>query len=204
MTPVRYVRGLLVVALWALAVCVAPRAHASVSFTVVFDALVAESNAAVVGTPIDSKSQWEDGRIATYTKVRIDRAVAGSTSANEVWIRTLGGVVGNIGQQVEGEAVLRAGQTSLLFLTWSAGTFVVTARGQGQFPVVPDASNVPRLKRNMHAGALLGPNPRSVARVRSLTASPNAVMPAADVLDGKSIDDAVTEIAGAWTRTHAP
>ncbi len=172
------------------------------SFTVVLDALLSESSAAVVATPESTSSVWEDGRIVTYTKVRVDRVVSGGASS-EVWIRTLGGVVGDIGQQVEGEAVLRVGQPSLLFLTWHAGAFVVTARAQGQFTLARDAVGVQRVRRNLHAGVLLGPNPRAVALARSLTTSSNATLPAADVLDGKSIDDAATEIKNAWARTHA-
>jgi hypothetical protein len=172
-----------------------------VSYTVVLDALLYESSAAVVATSIDQRSVWEDGRIATYTKVRVDRLVAGSVPS-DVWIRTLGGVVGDIGQQVEGEAVLRVGQTSLLFLRSFSGSLVVTARGQGQFAVVSDTTGS-HLRKNLHSGALLAPNPSSVSRIRAATANPNAILPAADVLDGKSINDAVTEITAAWARTHA-
>jgi len=178
------------------------RADASVSFTVVLDALTHDSVAACLETPVETKSVWEDGRIVTYTRVHVDRVIAGSV-ASEIWVRTLGGEVGDIGQQVEGEAVLRAGQQSLLFLTQWEGSWVVTARGQGQFPIVRDVAGALRLHKNAHAGALLPPQPAAVARVRAATSVVNAASPAADVLDGKSIDDAATEIGGAWRRTHA-
>src|SRR5258705_1576393 len=83
----------------------APRADASVSFTVPMDALVEESSAACVVSPLENKSVWENGRIATYTRAHVDRLLAGSASS-EVWIKTLGGSVGDIGQIVDGEAVL--------------------------------------------------------------------------------------------------
>ncbi len=89
-------------------------ARASVSFTVVLDALVEESNAACLATPIETKSVWEDGRIATYTRVHVDRVLAGTLSS-EVWVKTLGGAVGDVGQMVDGEAVLKPGQQSVLF-----------------------------------------------------------------------------------------
>jgi hypothetical protein len=184
-----------------VALLVAPHARASVSFTVLLDALVGESTAACVATPVETKSVWEDGRIATYTRVHVDRVLAGS-AASEVWVKTLGGVVGHIGQQVEGEAVLRAGQQSVLFLTTYEGSIVVTARGQGQFPIVVDGS-VLRLRKNQHAGALLGVRPSTLTRIRATTAIANASLPAGDVLDGKSIDDAQIEIAASWQRTHA-
>src|SRR5512142_2268947 len=110
--PMR-LRGWLFAAVLFFAV---PRADASVSFTVVLDALTEESSAACVATPIDSKSVWEDGRIATYTRVHVDRVLAGAL-ASEIWVKTLGGAVGDVGQIVDGEAVLRTGQQSVLFLT---------------------------------------------------------------------------------------
>jgi len=188
-----------------------PAARASVSFTVVLDGLVEESNAACVVTPALAKSVWENGRIYTYTQVRVERTLAGTVSGAEVWVQTMGGTVGEIGQLVDGEAVLIPGKTSLLFLkaaptTSSFGGYVVTARGQGQFPVVTDATtHALKLMRNAHAGALLAPNPRTVARLRAAAPSVAAsTLPAGDVLDGKSIDDAAVELARAWSRTHAP
>ncbi len=184
-----------------LLLCVAQPAQASVSFTVVLDALVEESSAACVATPIESKSVWEDGHIATYTRVHVDRTLAGSLGS-ELWVKTLGGAVGDVGQLVDGEAVLRPGQQSVLFLTWYEGSVVVTGRGQGQFAIVRDGS-VLRLRKNAHAGALLAPNPSVLARVRARTAAPLAATPAADVLDGKTIDEAATTVSAAWLRTHA-
>lgn len=186
---------------------VAPAAHASVSFTVVMDALVEESSAACVVTPVEAKSVWENGRIYTYTRVRIDRSLAGPLAAGaEAWVQTMGGTVGDIGQLVDGEAVLIPGKTSLLFLKAAPTGYVVTARGQGQFPVVVDPkTHKPTLMRNAHAGELLAPNPSTVARLRAARPNvPVAVTPAADVLDGKSLDDAATEVSRAWSRTHAP
>ena len=195
----RGLRAFLIV--FGLLLFVAP-AGASVSFTVVFDALVQESTAVVVETPIESKSVWENGHIVTYTKVHVDRLIAGS-APSEVWVETLGGVVGDIGQQVEGEAVLRSGQQSLLFLAAYQTGYVVTARGQGQFPIARDNAGALRVKRNLHPGALTAPRDTVVARVRAATSYAPAASPAADVLDGKSIADAAAEISGAWRRTHA-
>ncbi|HEY2365847.1 MAG TPA: hypothetical protein VGH87_05645 [Polyangiaceae bacterium] len=178
----------------------APRADASVSFTVPMDALVEESSAACVVSPLESKSVWENGRIATYTRAHVDRVLAGSTaSTSEVWIKTLGGAVGDIGQNVDGEAVLRPGRQSVVFLSTFEGSLVVTARGQGQFALVGG-----HLRKNVWAGALLAPNPSVLTRIRARTTEAEAISPAADVLDGKTIDEAAAHIAAAWTRTHAP
>src|SRR5579863_8710065 len=129
-------------ACFALVAVTSAAASASVSLPVTWDALVRGSTAAAVVTPVDSKAVWEDGRICTYTHVRVERAVAGSLAAgDEPWVRTLGGIVGKVGQIVDGEAVFSPGRASLVFLraatagsAGSAGALDVTARGQGQFP----------------------------------------------------------------------
>ena len=69
-------------------------------------------------TPLEQRSYWANGRIYTFTRVRVDRNVAGSVDADGGWIRvrTMGGVVDHVGQQVEGEAVLTVGAPALLFV----------------------------------------------------------------------------------------
>jgi hypothetical protein len=178
-----------------VAVVAASPARASVSLEVAWEDLVRESTSAAVVTPVDSRSVWEDGRVYTYTHVHVDRAVAGDLGTGDhAWVRTMGGVVGTIGQLVEGEAVLAKGRPSLLFLRpGPAGTLRVTARAQGQFPVVadPDPTRPAHLVRSNATGALLP--------ARAVPAPPLA----RDMLHGRIIDDAAREIVTAWGRVHA-
>src|ERR1700722_4227269 len=145
----------------------ADTARGSVSIAVTWDGLLSESTAAVVATPTEARTVWENGRIYTYTHLHVDRAVAGELpSGAEAWVRTMGGVVGKVGQIVDGEAVLTPGQGGLLFLhPGPPGAYVVTARGQGQFPLVQDADpKVPsHLVRSHSAGALLPPQPAAAS-----------------------------------------
>ena len=67
-----------------------------------FDELVQRASAVAVVTPIEERAVVEDGRIVTYTHVRVDRRVAGAI-AEDFWVRALGGAVGRIGQIVEGQ-----------------------------------------------------------------------------------------------------
>jgi hypothetical protein len=186
---------------WVLGACavaavVSSDARASVSIEVTWDGLLRESTAAVVATPVATSPVWENGRIYTYTHVHVDRPIAGALPGADAWIRTMGGVVGNVGQLVEGEAVLATGHTSLLFLhPGPQGTYVVTARGQGQFPVVADADPKapPHVVRSNAAGALVPPRPVGPVPVAPL---------AADVLHGRVVDDAAAGIVADWGRTH--
>lgn len=184
-----------------VAALAASDAGASVSIQVTWDGLLRDSNAAAIVTPTESESVWESGRIYTYTKVHVDRAIAGDLSAGaDAWVRTMGGIVGKIGQRVEGEAVLAPGHASLLFLHTGgnapAGIYQVTARGQGQFPVVAaaDPAAPPHLVRSNAAGVLVAPN--AVGPVA-------APVFAADVVHGRLVDDVAGDIAAAWGRTHA-
>lgn len=198
--------GLLAAVLGLAVATVTSGADASVSVTVLFDSLVAESTSVDVVTPAESHAVWEDGRIYTYTRVHVETAVAGSLpGGSDVWVQTMGGEIGDVGQLVEGEAVLVPGKSSLLFLKAAqSGTFVVTARGQGQFPVRLDpATRLAKLSRNRAAGALFAPRPGAVARAQAQAPSaPIAAKPAAEVLDDRAVDDAARDIRGAWTRTH--
>jgi hypothetical protein len=184
-------------AVFCLTLVAWPDARASVSIAVTWEGLLRESTAAVFVTPMESRSVWENGRIYTYTHVRIDRSAAGELGAGaDPWVRTMGGIVGKIGQLVEGEAVLVPGQSSLVFLrTGPIGAFEVTARGQGQFPVARDGpKSAARVVRSQGVGLLMQP--------RVVPPAPPPQL-AADLLHGRLVDDVALEIATAWSRTHA-
>ncbi len=188
----------------ALALCTfglpSTRASASVSIAVGYDALLRSSSRAAIVTPLDARSVWENDRIYTYTRVRVDTPVAGAASAGEIaWVRTMGGIVGKIGQVVDGEAVLTTGRPSLLFLhDGPPGALEVTARAQGQYAIVLDAQKVARLSKSSAVGALLPPPPRSAPA----GTTPEAL--ASDLIEGRAIADVTRDIAAAWSRLHAP
>jgi len=173
-------------------------ARASVSIAVTWEGLLHEATAAAVLTPLESLAAWEGGRIYTYTRMRVDRVITGELATNsDAWVRTMGGVVGKIGQIVEGEAMFADGQPSLLFLrAGPLGTLEVTARGQGQFPVVAASAIGPaHVVRNRAAGMLFAP--------QQVVISSRATRLAADVLHGRSVDDAASEVAADWSSIHA-
>jgi hypothetical protein len=176
----------------ALALTLAPSAtEASVSIPVLFDALLRDSRAVVVATARDASSAWENGRIRTRTAVHVDELVAGhlpSGVSSDVRVRTNGGVVGDLGQRVEGEAALAPGDASLLFLQCDADGCDVTARAQGQFRIVRDA-----LRGTYLAGA---------RDVGGLVVPPQGQL-AASLLDGLALEAAKRAIVTGWKRLHA-
>lgn len=201
----------------AAPVLIAPSdAQASVMIAVPFDSLVKDADAVAVVVPEEAKSVWENGRIYTYTKVRIDQGVAGETGGGEIWIRTMGGVVGKIGQLVDGEPVLTAQKPALLFMRKfkAGGTWEVSARAQGQYPVVLDeAKKTQRVIRSANVGVLLPPKkaPTQVEGQAQGPVAPQSAAPfdvskirlATDVLHDRPLDEVKKEIASAWKRVHA-
>jgi hypothetical protein len=187
-------------------------AQASVSIAVLFDPLVSASDAIAIVVPAESTSVWEDGRIYTYTRVKIDNGVAGElATGSEAWVRTRGGVVGKIGQMVDGEAVFVKDKPSLVFLRrGNAGTFDVNARSQGQFPVLVDEqTKTRRLVRAANVGVLYPP--KEILAAQATGAQPRTAAPAtrqtpvlaADMIHGRPVDDALKDIAAAYKRLRA-
>lgn len=166
-------RGALFVLLVGLVALFAPSdAHASLARALRLGELVHYSQAIVVGTPMSASSRWESvggtRRIVTYTRVRVDQSIDGS-AGNELVIRTLGGQVGQIGQVVEGEALLIVGKPALLFVYRGvSGTLSVTAMAQGHFPLRPDAQGTLRLHASPRLPRLIGLQGSAVQRLVGL------------------------------------
>jgi hypothetical protein len=200
------------------AVLVPSDAQASVSIAVAFDALVKDADSVGVVTPVEAKSVWEEGRIYTYTRVKVDQSVAGELGTGaEGWVRTMGGVVGKIGQLVDGEPVFTTGKPSLLFLRKfkQGGTWEVSARAQGQYPVIADETTKARkVIRAASVGVLFPPKPALAATeqpgaVRAQSIDPSVpiaevakVRLANEALHDRALDDVTREVAASWKRLH--
>ena len=204
----------------SLAVFAPTDAHASVSIAVGYEALVKDADAVGVVTPVESKTVWEEGRIVTYTRVKVDQSVAGDLGTGaDGWVRTLGGVVGKIGQLVDGEPVFTANKSSLVFLRKfkSSGTWEVSARAQGQYPIVVDDTDKTRpagqrrVMRSGAAGMLLPPTPASTVTAGPPTKTdPNGAADrvaqlrlAGEVLHDRPLDEVARDIAASWKKLHS-
>ncbi len=143
--------------------------------------LLAFSTHVVVGTAGEKHSVWEDlpsgRRIVTYTRLTVERVVTGKPGP-ELWVRTLGGAVGSIGQAVPGEAQLLYGSRSLLFLAEVNGVVVVAAMAQGHYPIVTDDKGTSRVSASPETGMLV--------------ARPGPVLSARERLVGATVDEAAT------------
>jgi hypothetical protein len=190
-------RGALCAALWAVVPALAlwtPPAGASVSIELSLDRLAAGSDAVVVGTPVERRALWRGGRIYTYSRLRIDVPVAGSLQqGDEIWLRTRGGIVGDVGQRVDGEAILAEGVRTLVFLRGTEdGVMAVHGRAQGQFRLVSGSDAVERLQPASNPGALVPERRPPISPADGVRRT----------LAGRPLDDAAALIAEAWRHGH--
>jgi hypothetical protein len=151
-------------------------AQASVSRAVPLEALTSRSKHVILGEPLDAYSVWEHiaGRkhIVTYTRVRAHELLAGKDpDAEELLVRTLGGQVGELGELVHGEAVLRIGRRSVLFTMPSQDALAVTAMAQGHYPLKRDSAGIERLLRSPQASELIDEADAAVKRLPGLQVS---------------------------------
>ena len=122
-------------------------ANASSARQASLEELLDYSTLIVVGTPASRTSAWEKTRIYTTWDFLIEevwlqedtvdpKKLSALASLTKLAIKTLGGIVGEIGQTVAGSPRLITGQTYLLFLTPSQeGSFFIVGLSQGAFEV---------------------------------------------------------------------
>lgn len=161
-------------------------ASATIARALSLDELVRGSERALVATALEARSSWAfvagRKRIVTDTRVRLDRHLGGHDDGSELLVRTLGGQVGGVGQVVHGEALLRVGEASLLFLSPDArGQLGVTGMAQGHFPIRTGSDGTPRLARSPRLAELIGSSDSAVER-----------------LVGKPVDEASELVKRTW------
>ncbi len=108
------------------------------------EALVASSQAVIVGDVDQVYSFWnEDGTaVLTEAVIHVDRVIAGS-APSQVTVRTFGGQVGDYRLVADGFPTFQQGERTVLFLAAGAdGTYKVAGYQLGQYRVRPGADGV--------------------------------------------------------------
>lgn len=151
--------------------------HASSARAATLAELVSRSTRIAHVTPLEGSSRWEDigdrRHIVTYTRLRIDDAIAGQSGESEILVRTLGGRIDKLGEIVHGEAQLSVNEACLVFLRANAdGIEEVTEMAQGHYPFAPDASGVLRLHSSRNLPHLIGGGLPAAMQLNGLEAVP--------------------------------
>jgi hypothetical protein len=161
-------------------------ARSSMAIAASLDQLCARSTTVVLARPAERRSEWRDDRIVSFVRVRVASTIAGPAQGDEVWVRVRGGVVGDIGQVVEGEPLLPVGRDEVLFLRASdAGLYTVAERAQGEL-LLDHGNAEPRVAVHPARGVLLTKN-----------------APDARLLVGRSLDAVARDIVLTWGARHA-
>lgn len=158
----------------AAALAVAPAARAAQAVPVSVEDLALHSDLVVEGEVVDVRSAWSaDGlRILTTAEIHPSAAWVGE-ARGRVKVVVPGGVVGDVGQRVDGAPSFAKGEAVVVFLRAAeAGAYRVTGLAQGKFRVEgaqarPDLSRVQLLAAPLRAGhRASGPMPVDELRRR--------------------------------------
>lgn len=150
-------------------------ANASLSRGLSLAELVGRSAHTVVATALDARSDWAliggRRRIVTDTRVRIEETLAGKAPAeSEIEVRVLGGIVGDIGERVDGQAELVLGEPAVAFLMPISPVLAyVTGAAQGHYRLLADSQKQMRLRPSPHLPTLLRPEESAAALLSGTT-----------------------------------
>lgn len=138
---------------------IAGTAHATTLAALPLDEITARADHILVGTVERTESKFVDKAkkiIVTDAYVRCRRAVLGVAVGEIFVVRSLGGVVGEIGQRVYGEASYRPGQDVLLLVAERNGSYFSVGMAQGAM-VIERQAGVETVHVDIGAAELVGP-----------------------------------------------
>lgn len=106
--------------------------------------LVDASELVVRGRAVQQDSFWHERRIVTRVRIAVDEVWVGRVPASrEVEVLTLGGVVGDIGQRVDGAAVMPQDRDMVVQLSRGADQSLwPVALAQGVWVLEPEATQM--------------------------------------------------------------
>lgn len=127
-----------------LSIASVPTVAASSLIPLRLDELTASADQIIVGTVESQQAQFaaHGERIITEVRIHISRSLRGAAPGSVLVVRHLGGVVGNIGQRVCGEAAFQTGEEVLLFAELRRGSLYPVGMAQGALHVEPQSRTV--------------------------------------------------------------
>jgi hypothetical protein len=139
------------------ALAAASPAVAAQAVSVSVEDLARSSDLVVRGTVLSTSSRWSEGRIYTFAEIQVASSLRGAAPARLTAI-TPGGIVGDVGQRVDGAAAFTPGEEVVVFLERpTAGGHRVSGLAQGKFAVQgkevrPDVSRLDFVSSQVRVG----------------------------------------------------
>lgn len=131
------------------ALTVSAPAEATIILPLSVEQLTTRADIVVRGRVLAEESDWGTKRRRIYTKVRVAvlAQLRGAKVPSEIEVRTLGGVVGDVGMNVSGVAKFAPEEEVFLFLRTHPGqkdgiTFQVVGMAQGKYRIERSADSV--------------------------------------------------------------
>ncbi len=159
-----------------------PNASATTLAALDLPALSGGADRVLLGTveKVESHYLGEDSPyIVTDVTIRCDRELLGVPAGGRFTVRHLGGVVGELGQRVHGEASYRVGEQVLLFAKERGGAFFAMGMAQGAMHVYADERGVARVEVALDQAELIAPSG-----------------PPAPSASGRTLDEVLTTVRG--------
>lgn len=111
----------------------APSAQGSIVQALSLEELVEHADCIALGRVLFSESfQYPGGEIGTWYRIQVQQDIGGNAPDTEVIVETLGGRVGNLAMQVEGEPSFSVGERVIVFLSGGGPYAAFRAVGMGQ------------------------------------------------------------------------
>lgn len=120
--------------------CFIPYLSATVLLKMSVENLTEDSEAIIRGEVKEITCQWNEEKTLIYSKIRIKikEGIKGKIEDEEIYIKQMGGVVGNIGQKIIGAPSFKEGEEVIVFLRrdrLQLNFFRVMGLCQGKFTV---------------------------------------------------------------------
>jgi len=145
----------------ATAMLAAAPAAASITTALPLTELVGRADLVFVAVVVRQQARWDERRrIVTDVTLRVEECVKGSAApGDELVLRRLGGVIGDLGMRVEGEPSFADGQRAVLFaqqspvgphlraVGMSQGVMPVEDDGAGRAVVLPGGAGLSLVRR---------------------------------------------------------
>jgi len=130
-------------------------AQATTMLALDLDALAGSADAVVRARVVKVTPRWtrDGGRIVTDVELAVTETWKGGV-ARTIVVMQPGGVVGDLGQHVEGAATFAPGEEVVLFLEARGDRFTVSGMAQGRFKVEASSDGTAVYARQDQAGAL--------------------------------------------------
>lgn len=166
-------------------------------------ALSQKADRILVGTVEKSEAHFlspNSKYIVTDVTVRSERNLLGVPEGTTMVVRHLGGVVGELGQRVFGEASYRVGEQVLLFAAQRQGSFYTLGMAQGALHVYRDSSGIARVDTQLAGAELVNANAPALQ-----SAVPGQTPAAAPTfVTGRPLDEVAAQVQALVARRPQP